>query len=444
MWENLCEGRSGVGMFQNFPELESLVRYGGEARQFTGHIDEFGQLDKDRKKAIRKSLKVMCRETMMAVAAAGHAVSHAGYESEESATLSSGSRDPERAGVVFGSDYMLSPPQDFRDGMVNCGVRQNDFQFARWGTDGLSEMNPLWMLKFLPNMPGSHIAIFNDLRGPNNSLTLREVAGIMAVREAAQTIQRNHADYMIAGATGTRIHPFKTIHAILSEQLADPDLPPERAARPFDQHRTGMVIGEGAAALVLEELESARSRGATIHAEVLGTGSSTVTDTNLRSQRQAALVGAMRSALAGSSRCLANDGNMGSHPTHKHREEDQDIQTATPGHINAHGLGTPECDVDEARAIAELFGHRAQSIPVVAAKSYFGNLGAASGIVELIASLLALREGHLFRTLNYQTPDPNCPLSVVMNTGTPAGHSFLKMSVTPQGQAAALHIGLIG
>lgn len=436
MWENLCAGRSGIDTFHNFPELESLVRYGGEASQFTGHIDEFGQLNKNRKKAIRKSLKVMCRETMMAVAAAQHAVSHAAYESATSATQAPDSQNPERAGVVFGSDYMLSMPQDFRDGMIRCGVGQQKFHFARWGTDGLREMNPLWMLKYLPNMPGSHIAIFNDLRGPNNSLTLREIAGIMAIREATLTIQRNHADRMIAGATGTRIHPFKTIHAILSEQLADPALPPERAARPFDQHRTGMVIGEGAAALVLEELESARSRGATIYGEILGTGSSTVTDPKLRGRRQAALAGAMRSALAASSQSSANEFALGECDT-------EGIQAEKIGHLNAHGLGTSKSDVDEARAIVELFGRRTQTVPVVAAKSYFGNLGAASGIVELIASLLALREGRLFRTLNYETPDPECPLSVTTDNNTPAGQSFLKLNATPQGQAAALHIGLV-
>jgi 3-oxoacyl-[acyl-carrier-protein] synthase II len=453
MWEHLSTGRTGIDTLQNFPKLESLINYGGEAKQFTGQIDDFGTLRKDQKKAIRKGLKVMCRETMMAVAAAQHAISDSGYESEEALARNPDCQNPERAGVVFGSDYMLSQPQDLCDGMVHCGVRQNDFQFSRWGTDGLSQMNPLWMLKYLPNMPGSHIAIFNDLRGPNNSLTLREIAGIMAIREAAQTIQRNHADRMVAGATGTRIHPFKTIHAIFSEQLADPTLPPERAARPFDQNRTGMVIGEGAAALVLEELESARSRGATIYAEILGTGSSTVTDSNLCSQRQVALVNAMRSALVGPGLVdtgLVDTGNHGTNGTSLENltasdspRQRQAIQAATAlGHLNAHGLGTQQSDVEEARAIVELFGHRSQPIPVVAVKSYFGNLGAASGIVELIASLLALREGRLFPSLNYDTPDSQCPLKVATGNDTPAGQSFLKSSVTPQGQAAALHVGL--
>ena len=257
MWQRMAEGRSGVAPLVTFPPVPGHVVYGGEARDFTGHIDEFGELPKDRKKAIRKALKMMCRETMMAVAAAQQAIGEA--------ALADAAVDPERTGVVYGSDYMLSPPEDFLAGMKACGVEEDNFQYQRWGSTGLGEMNPLWMLKYLPNMPASHIGIFNDFRGPNNSLTMREISGAMAVREAAQTIVRGHAERMLAGACGTRIHPFKTIHAIQTEQLADVDRPPEEASRPFDRDRTGMVVGEGAAALLLEEASLAEARGAKIY-----------------------------------------------------------------------------------------------------------------------------------------------------------------------------------
>jgi 3-oxoacyl-[acyl-carrier-protein] synthase II len=106
------------------------------------------------------------------------------------------------------------------------------------------------------------------------------------------------------------------------------------------------------------------------------------------------------------------------------------------GHINAHGLSTKSCDAEEAQAIAEVFGER--SVPVVAAKSYFGNLGAGSGMVELISSVLAMQNGRLFRTLNYEQPDTDCPVCVVDNEVTPAGAAFINLSVTPQGQASGL------
>ncbi len=410
MWEALVNGRSGVTALELLPPLNRFVHFGGQALDFTGAIGDFGELTKDRKKAIRKALKVMCRETMMAVSAAQQAIADAGYAETP--------MDPERSGVVFGSDYMLSPPEDFTDGMVKCGVADDAFRYEQWGGDGLGEMNPLWMLKYLPNMPASHIAIFNDLRGPNNSLTLREVSGVMAIREAAQTIARGHADRMVAGATGTRIHSFKTVHALQTEQLAAPELPPEQACRPFDADRTGMVVGEGAGSLVLEELESAQSRGATIYGEILGTGSSTVTNGKLEGDPTRALANAAKAALA-----------------------DGEINPEQLGHVNAHAMGTTEGDAAEATALAEALGEASSRVPVVAAKSYFGNLGAASGIVELVASTKALQQQQLFRTLNYQSADESCPLNVTGEAGHATGSSFLKLSVTPQAQAGAVLVG---
>jgi len=412
LWEALLEGRSGVAPLSQLPPFEGHVHFAGEAREFTGSIDNFGTLSKDRKKVTRKALKVMCRETMMAIFAAQQAVADAGFVDQP--------MDPERSGVVFGSDYMLSPPDELADGMIKCGAREEDFRYEQWGKDGLREMNPLWMLKYLPNMPGSHIAILNDLRGPNNSLTLREIAGVMAIREAVHTIERGHADQMIAGATGTRVHSFKTIHALQQEQLADPHCDPAKASRPFDANRTGMVVGEGAGAIVLEELESARRRGATIYAEVLGTGSSMVAHGDLAGQHAQALANAARTAL-----------------------NEAKIAPDQLGHVNAHGLGTAASDVAEAQALTEVLGSYGNSVPVAAAKSSFGNLGASSGVIELIASTKALHEQRLFRTLNFETADPQCPLAVAAEDGIPPGNSFLKLSVTPQAQATALVVAAV-
>lgn len=417
MGEALAAGRSGVAPLVALPPVAGRVVYAGEARDFTGEIDNFGELDKETKKAIRKALKMMCRESMMAVAAARQAVVDAGYATTP--------MEPDRSGIVFGSDYMLSPPDELLDGMKACGVGGAGFRYPDWGGVGLKGMNPLWMLNYLPNMPASHIAIFNDLRGPNNSLTMREASGLLAIREAAQTIERGHADRMIAGATGTRVHSFKTIHALQTEQLANPELAPAEACRPFDARRTGMVVGEGAAAIVLEELESAASRGATIYGEVVGTGASAVADSALNGQRETALTNAARMALA-DSRAAG-------------------FVPAALGHVSAHALGTTKGDAEEARALHGAIGEGASEIPVLAAKSYFGNLGAASGVVETIASLLAFGRDQLFATLNYATPDPACALRVASAANRPApGDSFLKLSVTPQGQAAAIVVRRAG
>ena len=408
LWSALMAGKSGVAATTLLPADGQPLTIAAEAREFTGEIEDFGPLEKDRKKAIKKGLKVMCRETRMAVAAAQLAIADAGFAEKP--------MEPETSGVVLGSDYMLTMPEDYSAGMKTCAP-EGEFQFTRWGKEGLGDMAPLWMLKYLPNMPASHIAIYNDLRGPNNSLTMREAAGNLAIGEAFRTIQRGHANMMVAGATGTRILPMQAIHALQTEQMAVENGDPAKASRPFDRQRTGMVAGEGAGMVVLEEYESAKSRGATIYAEVLGLGSANVADADLRGKCDVALERAMKSALR----------DAGKTPT--------DV-----GHINAHGLGTTERDADEARAIRAVFGARADDVPVVAIKSYFGNLGAGGGVVELIASVLALREERLPRVLNYKTPDPACAVRVTAHDSTASGRSFLNLSVTPQGQAAVLYI----
>jgi 3-oxoacyl-[acyl-carrier-protein] synthase II len=281
-------------------------------------------------------------------------------------------------------------------------------------------VNPLWLLKYLPNMPASHVAIFNEMRGPNNSLTLREAASNLAVTESARIIARGSAEMMIAGATGTRVHPIRTLHVSLQEEVAGTEgevTDPAKLSRPFDAGRSGMVLGEGAGAIVLESLDSAQARGATIWGEVAGFGSSTVAAVNGVANRSKAIANALRQTLR-----MAN------------------LQPQDIGHIHAHGLATQSSDVEEARAIGEVFGAHAARVPVTAAKSYFGNLGAAGGLVELVASALALHHQQLFPTLNYETPDPECPLNVTRNSDAPPGNTFVNISVTPQGQAAVVAV----
>ncbi len=413
LWEGLSQGQSGVRSLSLGPAEGLPVRFGAEARQFTGEIDDFGPLDKEQKKAIRKGLKVMCRECQMGVAAAQWALSDAG--------LKLGSADPDRTGISFGADYMLSVPEEFSEGIVQCLDKHGQFQFARWGAEGMAKMSPLWLLKYLPNMPASHLAIYNDFRGPNNSLTMREAAANAAMGEAYQIIFRGSAERMLVGATGTRLHPMKTIHAVQQEEVFLGDGDPGAASRPFDRDRRGMVLGEGAGAVVLEELASAQARGATIYGEVLGAATSSAAGLRLVAQRGRAMQNVLQAVL-----------------------RDAGVNADDVGHLHAHGLSTRTCDVEEAAAIREVFAARRTPLPVAAAKSYFGNLGAGSGMVELIASLLAMRHDRLFPILNYTTPDPECPVAAVRNGDARPGASFINLSVTPQGQAAAVMVRRFG
>ena len=409
VWQGLVTGRSAIGPLESFDAGGLPLRYAAEARGFTGEIDNFGPLEPETKKAIRKGLKVMCRESQMGVAAAQRALHDCG--------ISTAADGPERFGCVFGSDYMLTLPEDFTASVARCRGADGGFEFDRWASDGMPQLTPLWLLKYLPNMPASHIAIYNDLRGRSNSLTLREASGHLAVGEATVTIQRGAADVMLAGATGTRVHPMKTVHALQCEQVAFGDDDPRSWSRPFDRQRRGMVLGEGAAVLVLEEFSHATARGARIYGEVLGHAARSANDSRGVGLRRRALGLAMRRAV-----------------------EMARLPMGLPSHIHAHGVSTVAGDRDEAAALADVFGDAVERIPTVAAKGHFGNLGAGSGLVECIASLMAMRAGALFPLLNYRTPDPDCQIRAAVS-GEDAGTSFISSSVTPQGQAGCVIIG---
>lgn len=410
LWQGLVEQRSAVGPLTAFATDGLPLRHAAEAAAFTGHINEFGDLDGERKKAIRKGIKVMCRETQMAVAAAQRAIVSAGLT--DPATV-----PRERFGCVFGSDYMLTIPDDFTTAVARCQGADGQFEFDRWGEEGLPAMTPLWLLKYLPNMPASHIAIFNELRGPSNSLTVREASGHLAVGEATITIGRGAADVMLVGSTGTRIHPMKMVHAILNEEVATGADDPASWSRPFDRERRGMVLGEGAGVLILEEREHALRRGATVYGEVLGHAAVASAEAAAVGRRQAAVTAAVKQTLASAG-----------------------VTPAAVGHVHAQGLGTRVGDQEEAAGLVAVLGERLGQIPTVAAKANFGNLGGGSGLVECIASLKAFEKGRLFPQRNYTTPDESCPIRVAAEGDLP-GDRFLSLAVTPQGQAGGLLIG---
>ncbi|EMI19749.1 3-oxoacyl-(acyl-carrier-protein) synthase II [Rhodopirellula maiorica SM1] len=406
MLSALRAGQSGIGPFTQVPQGVLSVDHGAEATEFTGDISNYGPLEKALQRTIRKGSKVMCREIEMGVAVAQLALHDAG--------LSEDKRDPERVGVVYGCDYIMSLPEEFSAGILKCMDEEGTFDFDKWGGEGRPQVNPLWLLKYLPNMPASHIAIYNNLRGPNNSITVREASGGAALGEAVSTIERGHADALIVGATGSRIHPLRTLHASLQEKLAADTEDPSKMSRPFDVSRDGSVVGEGAAAIMCESLEHAEARGATILGEVVGFSSSAVGsgagDDYIRQAVRNVLKGALGKA-----------------------------DPKSIGHIHAHGLGTVEGDRYEAEAIADVFGPPSEQPPVTTAKGHFGNLGAGGSMVEVVASLDALG-GDLFPILNCEKLDPACPINACTESGVPAGDEFISVNVTPQGQASAVRI----
>ena len=406
LWESLFRGRSGVRRLTSTDAAHPSFTYAGIASDFQGGISDFGDLESKQKKAIRKGLKLMCREIRMGVAAAQLAMQHGSW--------SVGGYDSERTGVVFGCDHFVTVPDEFSEAIQAC-VNGKGFEFGRWGTAGLAEVTPLWLLKYLPNMPASHVAIYNDLRGPNNSLSYREPAANAAVAEAFTTIRRGSADRMVAGATGCSVGPIRSIHFAQQAEVALNGDDPALACRPFDVDRTGTVAGEGAAAILLEERELALARSATLYGEVMGHGSSVVVNNDSVADIRKAVRNAIGAAL-----------------------ESARMAPDQIGHVHAHGIGTKHADRQEALGIRDALGAVANTVPVTAAKSYFGNLGASSGMVELIASLLAIEKQQLFPILNCKKIDPDCPINPAQKVGLSPGDNVLNISFSPSGQTTAL------
>jgi 3-oxoacyl-[acyl-carrier-protein] synthase II len=392
VWTAVAAGQSGVGPIRSLDASTLPVRIAGEVPGF----DPKKLLTKDE----RKSLKMMARPVQLGVTGAKLAFADSGIDRAK--------LDSTRFGVEMGSGLIPTELDDLAGAARISTDSAGKVDLGKWGSEGLREVQPLWMLKYLPNMVACHTSIFLDAQGPNNSITASDVAGLLALAEAARILRRDAADFFLVGCSDSKINLLSLVRHCLFAPLSKRNDEPAKAVRPFDRDRDGWVMAEGAGALAVEELEHARRRGARIYAELVGFGSAYDRD-----RSGAGLARAIRAAL--------RQANVG------------------PGdidHVNGYGLGTPECDIWEAKGLAEIFGPNAA--PVFAPKSYFGSLCSASGLVELMTSLLALRDGQLPPTLNCDHPDPACPVAVIREPRPVTKPYVLKVSLTDVGQCAAV------
>jgi 3-oxoacyl-[acyl-carrier-protein] synthase II len=392
-WDSLRTGRSGIRTIQAFDASKMPTRIAGEIASF----DAKSYIDKKD----RKSLRVMARGIQLAVAAAQLALDDAKVDKEQ--------LDPTRFGVEFGAGLLPTELHELgAAAQLSVNNQPGTIDLQRWGEHGLQAIQPLWMLKYLPNMLACHVSILHNAQGPNNSITESDVAGLLALGEAVRILRRDQADFFLVGGADSKINPLSFVRQCLFGHLSQHNDAPEKACRPFDRRRDGVIIGEGAGVLVVEDLAHAKKRGAPIHAEVLGFGAAFD-----RGCTGSGLARAIRAALAQAG-----------------------LGPEAIGHVNAHGLSSVHSDAWEARGIHEVFGNA--KVPVWGVKSYFGNLGAGGAPAELGASLLALKHGLLPATLNYQEPDPACPVAVNRTPQPLTNPCFLKISFTEMGQCAAV------
>ncbi len=375
LWKNLMAGASGVGLTTVFDASRFPTKISAEVRNWD--ISDEGQ------DAAR--WRFCGRHTKFAAGAALQAMKDAGLPHGLPA-------DPTRLGVYLGSG---EGQQDFDSftRMMNAAIAGDVLDVAKFTKEGLETLHPLAEVEQEPNMPAGHLAGLFDAQGPNLNCLTACAASSQAIGEATEIVRRGEADVMLSGGTHSMIHPFGVTGFNLLTALSTRNDEPARASRPFDNERDGFVLGEGAAMVVLEELEHAKRRGAHIHGELIGYGSTAdayrITDTHPEGRGASSCI---RLALA--------DAGLGLHDIH---------------YINAHGTSTSVNDRVETLAIKNVFGEHAYKIPVSSTKSMMGHLIAAAGATELIVCLLAIRDGMLPPTINYENPDPDCDLDYVPN-----------------------------
>jgi len=374
VWAGLQESKSGVAPTTLFDASGFPTKISAEVKDWDiTDTGESADVWRDRG-----------RHTKFAAGAAKQAVADSG--------IANASFDPVRFGIYLGSG---EGNQDFLTftRMMTAALEGGEYDAAKFITKGLSLLNPAKELEQEPNMPAAHLAAMFNAQGPNFNCLTACAASSQAIGEATELIRRGDADVMLAGGTHSMIHPFGVTGFNLLTALSTSNDAPTKASRPFDRERDGFVLGEGSAMVILEELESAKKRGASIYGEVLGYGTTAdayrITDIPPDGHGG---IAAMRMAIA-----------------------DAGLKPAQIGYVNAHGTSTQVNDKVETLACKEVFGEMAPKIPVSSTKSMMGHLIAAAGVTEMIVCLLAIRDGVLPPTINYENPDPLCDLDYVPN-----------------------------
>ena len=406
MWDSLKRCANGVGPITHFPAEDFPPRFAAEVKDFSiaDYVD-------DPERFVHSSPNIL-----YAIGAATQAMTDSG--------LADGDFQPPRFGVYLGAGeggqdferYMSVIARSRADdnGEEDAGEAVDVEKFVRFG---LQTMEPQCELEQEPNRPAGHLAGLFNAQGPNMNCLTACAASSQAIGEATELIRRGDVDVMLSGGAHSMIHPFGVTGFSLLTALSTHNEDPAAASRPFDLNRDGFVLGEGAGMLVLEELEHARARGAHIHGEVLGYGSTAdayrITDIHPEGR--------------GATACI------------KMALKDAGINRDDLQYINAHGTSTKVNDKVETMAVRNTLEADADSTPVSSIKSMMGHLIAAAGSVEAITCLLAIRDNVLPPTRNYETPDPDCDLDYVPNEAREAPlHRALSNSFGFGGQNISL------
>jgi 3-oxoacyl-[acyl-carrier-protein] synthase II len=357
-WRAAVAGESGIDFIRAFDASGFSVKVAAEVKDF----DPSGV-------ASPKEVRKLDRYVLLSLAAAVEAVADAGLRDF----------DPARVGIVFGSAI---------GGFL--GIMEQHEVLQQRGADRVS---PNFLQNVLVDSASGQLALSLGIRGPNYAVVSACATGSHAVGEAAELIKRGDVDVVLSGGAEACMHPLILAGFSAMRGLAVENEYPPRASRPFDATRAGFVMGEGACVLVLEDYERARERGAEVYAEVLGYGASN--DAHHMAQPDPASVGVVEMMRAALKRA--------------------GVAPEQVDYVNAHGTSTPLGDAAETRAIKDVFGDHAYELAVSSTKSVMGHCFGAAGAIEAMMCVLAVRDGVLPPTINYEHPDPECDLDYVPN-----------------------------
>ncbi len=368
-WSNILAGRSGIGPITRFDASEMACRIAGEVKKGDGTNGTFNPDEWMEPKEQRRNDEFI----VFAVAAAGQAIADAGLELKTE-------EEKERAGVLVGSGI---------GGLAS--IEQTSLLLR---DKGPRRVSPFFIPGSLINLAGGIISIRHGLKGPNSAVVTACATGAHAIGDAAAIIARGDADVMVAGGCEQAICPLGIAGFLACRALSTHyNDAPEKASRPWDEGRDGFVMGEGAGIVVLEEYERARARGAKIYAELVGYGMS----------GDAYHVTAPAEDGDGAYRCM------------RMAVEKAGVQPGEIDYINAHGTSTPLGDEIELRAVERLLGNRAGDVAMSSTKSAIGHLLGASGAVEAIFSVLAIRDQVAPPTLNLENPSVETQIDLCAN-----------------------------
>ena len=359
-WDGLINGRSGIGFISRFDTTDHRAKIAGEVKDFDLSL----ALDS-------KEVRTNDPFTHYGVYAATQAVADSGLTIDE--------RNAERVGVIWGSGI--------------GGIATHEQQHSVLMEKGPKRISPFLVPMMIVDMAAGMISMKLGAKGPNFATVSACASASHAIGEAARKIQYGDADVMITGGSEAAVTATSVGGFASSRALSMRNDEPTRASRPFDKDRDGFVMGEGAGAIVLEELGAAQARGATIYGEFLGLGFTA------DAYHQTAMAPEAEGGTRAIGLALADAG----------------LDRESIDYINAHGTSTPMGDSQETAAIKNSFGDHARSLAVSSTKSMTGHLLGAAGAIETIACLMAIKEGVVPPTINYETPDPECDLDYVPN-----------------------------